>query len=381
MAGTSARNHRIRFMQNNFAELITSSITFSSELASFPGSNSINRFRSRVWKPSGYFKVTAATDDKLYINDGTDKTVTITAGEYTTPALLATQIQADLNAASANWTVSYDSAGSTYKFTISNSGSVTLRYSQATEAIWDKLGYVGSADTTGTSFEADQQRNHDEEFAIFDLGYNASMTFFAAIGPLNEVFSISSSATIQLIANNLNDFENSPPLTVTLSRSNGGLLEFMDTLADTGYRFWKFKIVDKFNPTGPDGLSIGHVYLGDYTTISNRNINSGFSKQQFDPSVTSISESGALFFDSKTKYAKFGNMSVRYLEQADKDTLESMYQVLGKITPFYVSFDPTLGTTLTLDELTRYCVFEEAPIFTHVKASVYSMSLKFREVF
>jgi len=378
---TATRNHRIRFMQNNFAELITSSTTFSSELASFPGSNSINRFRSRVWKPSGYFKVTLATDDKLYINDGTDKTVTITAGEYTTPALLATQIQTDLNAASTNWTVSYDSGGGTYKFTISNSGSVTLRYSQTTEAIWDKLGYTGSTDTTSTSFVADQQRNHDEEFAIFDLGYNAPMTFFATIGPLNEVFSISSTATIQLIANNLNDFENSPPLTVTLTRTSGGVLKFMDDLTDTSYRFWKIKIVDKFNPLGPEGLSIGHVYLGDYVTIDNRNINSGFSKSQTDPSVKSTSESGALFFDTKTKYTSFNSMSIKYLDQADKDTLEAMYQVLGKITPFYVSFDPVNEISASIDELTKYVIFETEPIFSHIKTSVFSMSLKFREVF
>ena len=49
----ATRNQRIRFSENNFAETISASVTKSSELTSFPFSNAINKFRSKVWKTQG----------------------------------------------------------------------------------------------------------------------------------------------------------------------------------------------------------------------------------------------------------------------------------------------------------------------------------------
>ena len=68
------RNANVRFMDNNYAELISASITYSSQLAAFPFSNAVNKFRSLVWKPSGHFLIDS-TNQELYINDGAPKTV------------------------------------------------------------------------------------------------------------------------------------------------------------------------------------------------------------------------------------------------------------------------------------------------------------------
>ena len=119
----------VRFMNNNFLER---SFTFSSEQASFPGSNLVNTSRSGVWKPAGNFEV-KSTNKNIYINDGADKTVTLTEGSYTY-ATLAAHIQTRLNAASSNWTCTYDNV-LTFKFTITrSSGTKVLRKSQTTNA-------------------------------------------------------------------------------------------------------------------------------------------------------------------------------------------------------------------------------------------------------
>jgi len=373
-------NERIRFMANNFAELISASVIYSSELTSFPGSNAQNKFRSRVWKPQGYFEITTSNHE-LYINDGSDKTVSITVGDYTSGAALATQIQTDLNAASSGWTVTYDST-STFKFTISNSGSVTLRFSQTTDAIWDTIGYTGSTDTTGTSFIADAQRNHTEEYVIFDLGYQDLMEFFAVIGPLDEVFSISNSATITLEANNLNQWDN-PPLQVNLTLTDNGIFQFLEDATgatDYSYRYWKFKIVDRLNSEGPSGISVGHIYLGTYQTITQSNTSRGFSKNVIDPSKISVSESGANFFDVQTKFHEWSSLNLNYLKKSERLILEQFFFDVGKNTPFYISLDPQACVSEDLDELTKYVVFKEMPQVTHVHSDMYSVSFTVKEL-
>lgn len=132
-------NHRIRFMRNNLISLSVNSFTFSSETTGFEAANVLNTNRSETWKPSGNFTIDS-TNNIIYINDGSNKDIAITEGNYATPDLMATEIQTKLNASSSNWTVSYDTGGGTFKFTISNTSSVTLRLSSTTNAVWDTIG-------------------------------------------------------------------------------------------------------------------------------------------------------------------------------------------------------------------------------------------------
>lgn len=58
----NSRNHRVRFMTNNF--ITTSNITATSENSSFPLSNLVNSLRHKVYKP------TAMTDQGLIVDLG-----------------------------------------------------------------------------------------------------------------------------------------------------------------------------------------------------------------------------------------------------------------------------------------------------------------------
>jgi hypothetical protein len=372
---TIVTNKNVRFAENNFAELISASIEYSSQLSAFPFSNCINRFRSKLWKPSGNFTITDL-NNKIYINDGANKTITLTNGNYSTPVLLASHIQTQLNSTSSNWVVSYVTG--TYKFSITHTGNATLRFSQTTNSTWDTLGYLGTSDVVGTSFLADDQRNHTSEYCIFDMGYQADITFFAVIGPLQYIFPISTTATITLKANNLNQWD-TVPLSITLDRSDAGIFKFLDDVIDSRFRFWRFEYEDRRNPNGPEGTSIGHIYIGDYLTLANRNIEVGFNKHLIDPSETKESENGAVYFDRRTKYGTFSNLTLQYLERADKDMLEDLFNRLGIYTPFYISLDPTLSISDTYGEFTKYVTFSTAPDFTHIIFDKFNMQMDFRE--
>lgn len=368
----------MRIMENNLAEVISSSITASSENSSYPSTNVINRFRSKQWLASGRFTIDT-TNQNLYCTDGT---AVITAGEYTTPSLLATEIQTQLNSIGSNWTVTYDSSGETYKFSIANTGSKTLTISNDTNAIWDDIGFTGSLDQTGTSFTADEQRNHTSETLLFDLGYAAEIRFFGAISKLDEVFSISTNATIKIQANNLNQWT-SPPLDISLTRYDSGIYQFLEseTYSDTKYRYWRFYIEDRANPLGPSGcIKISNVYIGDYLSLTTRNIVNGFTKVVADPSIRSESENGALYFDKRTKYTLLSSIGFAYIEQDDRQTLETLYDRVGLTTPFYISIDPGLNISNQLDDLTKYVIYDSAPQMDHVISSKFNYSISFREV-
>lgn len=375
-------------MDNNFAELSTGQITFSSELAAFAQANAQNKFRSKVWKPSGYFRIVSgstdvdgiAPNDKIYINDGSDLTISLDAGDYATPDLLATEIQTKLNATSSGWGVDYNFTAGAYNFRFTNASAFTLRFSVTTDSIWDAIGFTSLVDEViSTSRAAEEQRNHMFEFVIYDFGYNHPMEFFSVISPLDEIFSISNNATIRIQANNLNRWD-SPPLDVTLTPSAGGLMKFFDDIADSSFRFFRFYFEDKYNQQGPSGFSFGYIYIGDYTTIVETNTTSGFTKEFVDPSKSTVSEQGAIYFDRKTKYTRFDSMGMLYLDKNNRDTLEELFYNFGTTTPFFISIDPKLGVSNELYDLTKYVIFDKQPRFTHVIRDLFNISMAFREV-
>ena len=379
---TIETNNFMRILDNNLAELIAASIGFSSELTAYPATNAVNRFRSKQWRAKGNFTIDSS-NSALYIQvAGNNTTVDLTAGNYNYSSV-ASHISSRLNTLSSGWTCSYDFSGGTFKFLISNAASVKLRLSQTANAAWDTLGFIGTTDETNTSFTADEQRNHTDEYLQFDLGYAGEVKAFMAIGTLDEVFSISSDGTIRLQANNVNSFS-SPPLDIDLSGDllSTGIYKFIDSIAtDLRYRHWKFKIIDRKNPLGPEeSIKISHIYLGDYTQITSRSIQSGFNKATEDPSVRSESEGGALYFDTKTKFSLIQNVGYAHLSKSDRLTLENLFDEKGTTTPFYVSIDPNLKISTQLDELTKYVVYDSSPNFSHVIFDKFNYSINFSEV-
>lgn len=379
------RTCQIRFMDNNYndAEATNVIATKSSESASFPASNARDPKRSRVWKPAGHFEITSA-NNKIYIFDGADKTATLTLGHYTTGALLATEVATQLNAVSSNWSCVYNASpiAGTFKFRINRTtgASRVLRFSQTTTAAWDTLGFTQSLDSPAFPWVADEPRNHTDEWYQIDTVNPMEVTFVAAIGPIDEDFSVSSSATIQVQANNI-DLWSSPPLSVTLDRSDRGAFKFLDHLAEADriYRYWRFRFIDRTNPIGPSSFKIGNLYFGDYLTLATTNVSRGFSKRSVDPSNRGFSESGVTYTNRRPKYREFSSLDIQNIPGDEHRSIEQLFFDLGVGENFYVSLDPTLGVSSSLDELTFYALFDNAPTFSHLFKDYYRIGFELRE--
>ena len=365
----------VRFINNNFLE---STFTYSSQQAAFPATNAINKSRSKLWKPAGNFEVTA-TNNLIYINDGSNKTITLTVGTYTY-ATLASHIQTQLNASSSNWTCTYNNT-TTFKFTINRtSGTAVLRLTQTTNASWDMLGYTGVADRSTPPFVADEQRNHTSEWIKCDLGVPQQATFAGLISGIDTIFPLSATATVKAQANNI-DYWVSPPVDITIPVGDISAMKFLDDDTDASYRFHRFQIIDRLNYLGPEGLSFAYAYIGDHTTITASNIASGFNKELTDPSNVLQSESGALFFETKPRYLTITNVGIQLLSGTERETIEQLFYDLGIRDPFFISFDPGNEVTLDIEELTRFVVMTRSPTLEHVFRNYYNISFEMREAF
>lgn len=372
----TVRNHRIRMAANSsIKNLASDRVTFSSELAAFPYTNCQHDLRSKVYKFSGRFKITASNKHIYVRKNPDDLDVVLVEGSYATGALLAAHIQTQLNAVSSGWACTYSST--TFKFTITNTGAVVLVLETTTNAIWDAIGYTTGVDLAGTSFVADQIRNHTTEEIVWDLGASTEITFFSMIGLVNQTFNISDVATINLYANSINDFT-SPPLSRTLTRSDRGVFEFLDDLTVTSFRWWKLEFEDRTNTLGPN-LSLSHIYLGNYLTFENREVGHNYNKAMIDPSVVSTSEGGSLYFDTKPKFSAFTELRLDILTRDNKDDLEAMFYRVGKTVPFYCSIDPLKTYTDDVSELTKFVYFSAEPSFNHTFRDMFSTALNVRE--
>ena len=354
------------------AALDAGRITYSSQVTSFPFSNSLNDFRSKVWNPAGNFEI-ISSNQKIYVEA---TSATISSGFYL-PATLASEIQSKLNAVDSGWTVTYSTT--TFKFTIVNSGSKTLALSSTTDAIWDTIGFTGTIDQIGLSFEADEQRNHTDEWVKLDYAVPFTGSCMGIISLLGEQFPLSSTATIKIQANNV-DLWTSAPLDITVVKSSRGVFDFFDDLAEGArtYRWWRIQIIDKLNVLGPTGVRLSRLYIGDHSTTAN-NIASGFAKPIADPSSVQRSESGVAYFDEKIKYQSIRSATYQVIEQADRVYLEQLYQDFGKTKALWVSVDPDAAVSVDLSEFTYYGHFESDPTPQNLFRDKWTWQFNFRE--
>lgn len=381
-----ARNPYARIMDNNFNNTSAATITYSSQLsATYAAANTRDQRRGVYWKPSGNFDV-IDSNRYIYINDGSDRTATLTTGAYATPALMATQIQTALNAVSSNWSCSHNADGS-YRFRISRSGTGVLRLGVTTDAAWDMLGFNGGMDrnvgTTATDTYADETRIHTSEWYQLDLGISYELPALCVVGPSGEIFSLASgTANVYMQGDNVDDADNwaSPILSSAATVSNRGIWHFIDDGSTTqAYRYWRFKFEDRQNPNGPSAFKISDIYMGDYITSTFSNISTGLTKQMVDPTIVQDSDGGQQFFSTKRKYRRFSNLSFELMEADHRRSLEAAFERLGIDQAFHMSIDPMLQVSDTPDELSAFGRFAAQPTLTNVMRDYYAVNFDFRE--
>jgi hypothetical protein len=363
----------LRFWDNNGLSqdyYDTGRISYSSQLTAFPFTNALDDFRAKVWIPAGNFDITAQ-NNQLYVES---LTASLSIGSYL-PAALVTEIQSKLNAIDSGWSVTYSSN----KFTLSNSGSKTIDLSSTANAVWDTIGFAGSTDRTGTSFAADERRNHTSEWFQIDFGVPFTVTCMGIISLLDKQFPFSSGARITIKGNNV-DLWDTPPIEVTLNPSARGIIQYLDDFTESQktMRYWRVEYQDKQNPLGNEGIDISKIYIGNHGT-TDINITSGFSKNVVDPSNQQQSESGTQYFDEKVKYQAIRGMTYQVISQDDRVYLEQLYQDYGRTIPLFVSIDPTAQVSVDASEFTYFGYFESDPNFQNLFRDKWSMNFNFRE--
>ncbi len=370
---------KARFLYQNQAASDAATIVASSAVSGFGASLAVNEQRWKKWRPQGAFRITSA-NKKIYINDGSDKTITLTEATYTSAASLASHAQTQLNASSSNWTVSYSST--TGKFTFGrSSGTALFRLATTTDAAWSTFGYTGSVnDDVGTGQAADVRRNHTSETWTVDMGAAVACSAFIAIGAAASEFLPSSSATLTLKASNSNSATTpwgaSYDAVFTLTRTADGIAKFFDEVT---YRYWQYEITDLTNTAGPN-LDHCQIYLGPVLEPELRNLSVGFERELTDPSVAVESEAGNLFWRLKTKYWRYSGLSMEWLSSTDRTSLETMIKELGTSTPFFLALDPDAAASDSTTEFTKYVVFDGPPRLTHRRYIYHDLSFSLREV-
>jgi hypothetical protein len=202
------------------------------------------------------------------------------------------------------------------------------------------------------------------------------------ICPIDEALFLSAAGSITIEANDVDVWE-SPPLSRELTASDLGAFVFLDDLDedDRIYRYWRIKIADPMNQALDEGVgyNIGHIYVGDYRTVTTSNIARGFSKRKNDPSLIGTSINGTTYANLKSKYRSFSDMNIDNLRGDEHRVLEQVFHDLGNGRPFYVSLDPLLEVSATLDEMTFYAYFGEEPTIAHVFRDYYRWNFTLRE--
>ena len=364
-------NCDFQFMYNNQFDSAYNSLTIDSEKSGFPFTNAIDTDLFKEWKIESHFKIDA-TNNKLYVDA---LTATLTIANYT-GATLATEVQTQLNAVSSGYTVAYSTT--THRFTITNSGSVSLILSNQTTAAWFTLGYSSITDQTGTSFPADEQRNHYPSVQVtIDVGYNANIGFLGIFSKLGTPFSISENATVTIEGDNLN-FLGTIALTKTATITQNGAFSVINDV-ESEYRYWRITIEDIYNINGPE-INMGYLYLGYASQANERNISVGFNHGLVDRSVTSVAENGTLYFDSKTKTNQFGNITIPLAKETTRDVIEDLFQTVGKTTPFVIAIDPKTEISSSIDKFTKLVRFTSDPVYNHIHYNIFNISFTLEEV-
>lgn len=358
---------KIRFANNNF--LATgATITSSTFDASFPRSNIFDQRRGLVGKFRGNFRASAFT---IYINDGADKSVNIAATEYT-GATLAVEIASKLNSVSSSWTCTYST--STYKFTINRtSGTKILRFTQASNAIWNFIGFTAAVDSPSGPWVGDESRIHSEEWIKIDLGVNQRIGMVGLVAPIGAAFGLSPNAVLKIQGNNFDNWD-FPNINQTMEHGFFGAFAYPDEYQ----RFWRISIRDQQNASGPSALSIGFASIST-TVLMTRSINQGFSTGFVDPTFEITSESGAKYFDTRQKYWTFsGDIQAAFGES--RRELEQFFYDYGVSQPFFISFDPKLKIFENQGEVSKLVRFSSMPGLQNIVRDYFNISLSLAEV-
>lgn len=368
------KNRDMRFMTNNFLETGYAALDISSTKVGYSSGDMIDPSqRTKVFKFGGRFLIEADVNDKFYINGNT---YSIPADDYASGEILASVMTSYIGGAVY---VFYSEFSKEFSIT-GDSGAVTLNLSNTTNAIWETLGYTTGVDTgphmIGVQVFANMVRSHWPHEEIFiDFGYSAPIGFIGMVTDLAEEFKIPQGAEIRIQANTVNSFI-APPLDQIIPVFKTGAFKFIDDVEDSVWRYVKITIKC---PTFADTPEIGYLYIGDYSTFPERNIETGFEHSHDDSSLLSRADDGQIYANDRTPVRRFQSMEVGLARPECAAFLKNVYKKKQLSVPFFVAIDPTEYLSESFDEYIALVRLESPPKYKHILKDFFQMSFELKE--
>lgn len=372
-----------RIMYDNYTDSdVVNAATYSSQNVNFPASNLYDqRRRARVWRTQGYWNIESGSNEiEFEETTSVPLTASVAIGEYTSTSDFLTALKTAMDAAGAStYTISLETSG---KFNFSSNlagggGIFSINWTNST-AMAGILGYDDSTDDTGgNDYVADELRIATSEWLKWDFGLPTNPKAFIAIGNRNEAIQLSPSATFTLEGNET-DAWSSPSYSQTVTYQEFVLALFGDTgLHTEGLRWWRFKMDDLENPNLYHELS--NIFLGDMIILERGAVNFPFRTAGLDRSQEFLAIDGSAYYDRKQKTERFV-LDWRGLTKSEKEEFDSLYEEVGKHTPFFIQMDSDPFVSDTSNYYLRYVRMTSDLDPQLISPNNWSASMELREV-
>ena len=325
------------FMTVNLLD--TATLTESSEESSLPAENVQSVHRTKVWRSKPGWNIVAGVNDKLDFDDGAGElTATLTAGNYATSAVMATEVETQMGVEATTGVVIEVSYGSR-KFTIENTltgGTLELLWNSGTNATTscgEDLGYDTSSDADATgvvSHVSDDETRCSREWIGMAL---AAATQCKRCVIVSHNFS--SSAVVTLFRHTSDDLSAATAVDTITYDADFMVLEF-----DATYKHWWIHVDDIDN--ADSYIEIGRAFLGDYDVLTAA-LGDALRFGKIDPGLATFTPEGVAGKHERTHYFA-AQINLRLMDATDRDVLLTIHDRVGAYKHFFMRLDPGEST-------------------------------------
>jgi hypothetical protein len=369
---------QLRILDQIYPFMGNVAVSATSEDPEFPASNLTKSFRSKVYRSSGYFEITASKCkiDFKESSGGGVLTATIAADSYT-PTELAAAIAAALTAAgSVSYTVSFSSL--TGLWTITSPGTyLALLWSSGSNAassIGPTIGFSSLSDLTGSlSYSGAKIAIHSYEAVVFDLGVKSPVDSACILFDPRTPIKLSASAEIRLQAGPTLAWDTAVvDQVITIDDDYGAITHFFSSTQNQ--RYWRIKVTDPANANLY--VELPKVILSSATQLIQLPDQS-FSFSKTDMSKVQRTDYGQEYVDS---YPIMRELAITYagLTYSDAKMLSQVFDRVGNAKPILAVLDP-LADQFDQNHFLLYGKLSGASQLTGVSTPFFSSGLMIKE--
>lgn len=331
-----------RFLSTNIVFNSGASISASSFAPTLPPSFVLDQLWSKVWRSATGWTIVETFNDRIDFTEAGALVATLTPGTYATGALLAAEVQTQLNAAGGNtYTCTY--SGATNKFTITKTAGadpITLNWATGpnlARSVGVDMGYSVADDSGGGPYESDLTNYQSRHYVLLTMSTSTRATLSAVVG--HNLLTGAGAGSIRIQGDDNADFSLLDVDEALAAADDANILiaDFDGDVGLTTSTYWRLLISDTQNP---DGFSeIGAWVLGVPVETSVRP-STEYERSRDELSMITQAIDGANHGDLRpTRHVH--TLSWTDLVEADRDILEAVQEANPPGRNFLINFDET----------------------------------------